>query len=161
MTVQELTESSHENKQEVVSYEKHHTISLILLALLLAVGFTILTHNFPFPGKTSDDFSLITGSSQTYTPEEIQDAADAVLHYFKGFSGATMTKLQYVASSSEEDNWAEKDGMEQGIHFVSDFTTGDLPNKSSLNPNSTYQGWNWYVARSDDGHWKVVNHGQG
>lgn len=109
--------------------KKHHTISLILLALLLAVGFTILTHNFPFPGKTSDDFSLITGSSQTYTPEEIQDAADAVLHYFKGFSGATMTKLQYVASSSEEDNWAEKDGMEQGIHFVSDFTTGDLPNK--------------------------------
>ena len=90
--------------------KKHHTISLILLALLLAVGFTILTHNFPFPGKTSDDFSLITGSSQTYTPEEIQDAADAVLHYFKGFSGATMTKLQYVASSSEEDNWAEKDG---------------------------------------------------
>ena len=77
--------------------KKHHTISLILLALLLAVGFTILTHNFPFPGKTSDDFSLITGSSQTYTPEEIQDAADAVLHYFKGFSGATMTKLQYVA----------------------------------------------------------------
>ena len=72
--------------------KKHHTISLILLALLLAVGFTILTHNFPFPGKTSDDFSLITGSSQTYTPEEIQDAADAVLHYFKGFSGATMTK---------------------------------------------------------------------
>ena len=141
--------------------KKHHTISLILLALLLAVGFTILTHNFPFPGKTSDDFSLITGSSQTYTPEEIQDAADAVLHYFKGFSGVTMTKLQYVASSSEEDNWAEKDGMEQGIHFVSDFTTGDLPNKSSLNPNSTYQGWNWYVARSDDGHWKVVNHGQG
>ena len=41
--------------------KKHHTISLILLALLLAVGFTILTHNFPFPGKTSDDFSLITG----------------------------------------------------------------------------------------------------
>ena len=36
--------------------KKHHTISLILLALLLAVGFTILTHNFPFPGKTSDDF---------------------------------------------------------------------------------------------------------
>ena len=48
--------------------KKHLTISLILLALLLAVGFTILTHNFPFPGKTSDDFSLITGSSQTYTP---------------------------------------------------------------------------------------------
>ena len=49
--------------------KKHHTISLILLALLLAVGFTILTHNFPFPGKTSDDFSLITGSSQTYPPK--------------------------------------------------------------------------------------------
>ena len=87
MTVQELTESSHENRQEVVSYEKHHTISLILLALLLAVGFTILTHNFPFPGKTSDDFSLITGSSQTYTPEEIQDAADLESAYFKAFPG--------------------------------------------------------------------------
>ena len=140
--------------------KKHHTVSLTLLALVLSVGLFSLYRNIG-GGQLAEDFQFVTEPSQTYTPEEIQDAADAVLHYFKGFSGATMTKLQYVASSSEEDNWAEKDGMEQGIHFVSDFTTGDLPNKSSLNPNSTYQGWNWYVARSDDGHWKVVNHGQG
>lgn len=140
--------------------KKHHTISLTLLALVLAVGLFSLYQNIG-GGKLAEDFQFITEPSQTYTPQEISDAADAVLHYFKGFSGATMTKLQYVASSSEEDNWAEKDGMDQGIHFVSDFTTGDLPDNSSLNPNSTYQGWNWYVARSGNGHWKVVNHGQG
>ena len=141
--------------------KKHHTISLILLALLLAVGFTILTHNFPFPGKTSDDFSLITGSSQTYTPEEIQDAADAVLHYFKGFSGATMTKLQYVASSSEKDNWAERYDKDQGLYFTCDFVTDDTAEQSHLNANSNYQDWSWRVARSNGGHWTIVSSGQG
>ena len=140
--------------------KKHHTVSLTLLALVLSVGLFSLYRNIG-GGQLAEDFQFVTEPSQTYTPQEISDAADAVVRSFKDFRGATMTKLQYVASSSEEDNWAEKDGMEQGIHFVSDFTTGDLPNKSSLNPNSTYQGWNWYVARSDDGHWKVVNHGQG
>ena len=133
--------------------KKHHTISLILLALLLAVGFIILTHNFPFPGKTSDDFSLITGSSQTYTPEEIQDAADAVLHYFKGFSGATMTKLRYVDSFSSN-------GADKGMVFFSDFTVGDATN-TTLNPNSTYKDWQWYVIQTDAGDWSVVNQGQG
>ena len=34
---------------------------------------------------------------QQFTQEEIQDAADVVLRRFKyGFSGCTMTKLQYV-----------------------------------------------------------------
>ena len=142
--------------------KKHHTISLILLALLLAVGFTILTHNFPFPGKTSDDFSLITGSSQTYTPEEIRDAADAVLHYFKGFSGATMTKLRYVDSfsSNETDNWAADYGADKGMVFFSDFTVGDATN-TTLTPNSTYKDWQWYVIQTDAGDWSVVNQGQG
>ena len=142
--------------------KKHHSISLILLALLLAVGLAILTHNFPFPGKTAKDFSLITGSSQTCTPEEIQDAADAVLHYFKGFSGATMTKLRYVDSfsSNETDNWAADYGADKGMVFFSDFTVGDATN-TKLNPNSTYKDWQWYVIQTDAGDWSVVNQGQG
>ena len=141
--------------------KKHHTISLTLLALVLAVGLFSLYQNIG-GGKLAEDFQFITEPSQTYTPQEISDAADAVLHYFKGFSGATMTKLRYVDSfsSNETDNWAADYGADKGMVFFSDFTVGDATN-TTLNPNSTYRDWQWYVIQTDAGDWSVVNQGQG
>ena len=86
--------------------KKHHTVSLTLLALVLAVGLFSLYQNIG-GGKLAEDFQFITEPSQTYTPQEISDAADAVVRSFKDFRGATMTTLRYVdgASSNERDNW--------------------------------------------------------
>ena len=100
--------------------KKHHTISLILLALLLAVGFTILTHNFPFPGKTSDDFSLITGSSQTYTPEEIQDAAEDL----RAGSG-TGDLLDFGGAVDREQANAEREGARDVALLLDRVAEGD------------------------------------
>lgn len=74
--------------------KKHHTISLTLLALLLAVGLFSLYQNIG-GGKLAEDFQFITEPSQTYSPQEISDAADAVVRSFKDFRGATMTTLRY------------------------------------------------------------------
>ena len=62
--------------------KKHHTISLTLLALVLSVGLFSLYQNIG-GGKLAEDFQFITEPSQTYTPQEISDAADAVVRSFK------------------------------------------------------------------------------
>ena len=50
--------------------KKHHTISLTLLALVLAVGLFSLYQNIG-GGKLAEDFQFITEPSRTYTPQEI------------------------------------------------------------------------------------------
>lgn len=111
--------------------KKHHTISLTLLALVLAVGLFSLYQNIG-GGKLAEDFQFITEPSRTYTPQEISDAADAVVRSFKDFRGATMTTLRYVdgASSSEKDNWAERYDKDQGLYFTCDFVTDDTAEQS-------------------------------
>ena len=105
----------------------------------------------------------VTVDGKSYTPQEISDAADAVVRSFKDFRGATMTTLRYVdgASSSEKDNWAERYDKDQGLYFTCDFVTDDTAEQSHLNANSSYQGWFWRVARSNGGHWTIVSSGQG
>ena len=63
-------------------------------------------------------------------------------------------------SSNETDNWAADYGADKGMVFFSDFTVGDTTN-TTLNPNSTYKDWQWYVIQTDAGDWSVVNQGQG
>ena len=119
--------------------KKHHTISLTLLALVLAVGLFSLYQNIG-GGKLAEDFQFITEPSQTYSPQEISDAADAVVRSF---------------------NWAERYDKDQGLYFTCDFVTDDTAEQSHLNANSSYQDWIWRVARSNGGHWTIVSSGQG
>lgn len=133
---------------------------LFILLPLLVLGFVLFWTLFG--GTLSKDFQFKSAPSEQFTQEEIQGAADVVLRRFKyGFSGCTMTELRYGGASPETGDWAEKHGEEEGILFYSDFTTDDFfaPN-NGFNPNDTY-AYQWYVARSHGGHWKIVNSGQG
>ncbi|MFQ9858457.1 MAG: hypothetical protein ACLRWL_00565 [Evtepia gabavorous] len=74
-----------------------------------------------------------------------------------------MTKLQYVDAYASSDtwNWAAEYNADEGVVFHSTFTTDDFfAPKNGFNPNDTYD-YQWYVARSNGGHWKIVNLGQG
>lgn len=133
----------------------------ILLPLLVIVSIIIMS---VCGGKLSNDLQFQPSTSEQFTTEEIQDAADVVLRYFKyGFSGCTMTKLQYVDAYASSDtwNWAAEHNADEGVVFHSTFTTDDfIAPKNGFNPNDTYD-YQWYVARSNGGHWKIVDLGQG
>ena len=59
-----------------------------------------------FGGTLSKDFQFKSAPSEQFTQEEIQGAADVALRRFKyGFSGCTMTKLQYVDAYASSDTW--------------------------------------------------------
>ena len=135
---------------------------LFILLPLLVLGFVLFWTLFG--GTLSKDFQFKSAPSEQFTQEDIQGAADVVLRRFKyGFSGCTMTKLQYVDAYASSDtwNWAAKYNADEGVVFHSTFTTDDFfAPKNGFNPNDTY-AYQWYVARSNGGHWKIVNLGQG
>ena len=137
----------------------------LLIALVLAFGITGVYRSM-HTASLADDFQLLLEPSDHFTDQEIKDAADTVIHYFKkNFDGCQMQNLRYGYQESfpgsENDNWAEEHGEEEGMVFFAEFTTNaSLPNDSTFSPGSTYE-YHWYVARSGNGHWKIVGGGQG
>lgn len=100
---------------------------LFILLPLLVLGFVLFWTLFG--GTLSKDFQFKSAPSEQFTQEEIQGAADVALRRFKyGFSGCTMTKLQYVDAYASSDtwNWAAEYNADEGVVFHSTFTTDDF-----------------------------------
>lgn len=105
---------------------------------------------------------VISVKSEIYTENDINDAINTTLAYFMfNFSGCKLTEIYYAGDeySDEFSEWAKQYNADEAIILLStfdvDFTGGD----GSLEPNSTYEGWNWILVRSGNGNWEHVDHG--
>lgn len=109
------------------------------------------------------------GNSDLFTQAELKLAEESILEEFKGFKGATMTKLWYDEEKSDKavstylsngrgaSNGAEK---ENTIVLFSNFDVDSTGGDGSLNPNSTYTDWMWILIREDNNSsWKVDDMG--
>ena len=131
---------------------------LILLALSL-----ILMLSLTACGKISKELKILSSEpSELYTEEEISDAIDVVQSYFKkNFSGCTLTEIGYAGDkkSRADADFAERINGDEVIVLTSSFEVDSSGGDGSLNPNSTYNRWQWIMARKNGGRWKHVDHG--
>ena len=131
---------------------------LVLLALSL-----ILMLSLTACGKISKELKILSSEpSELYTEEEISDAIDAVQSYFKkNFSGCTLTEIGYAGDkkSRADADFAERINGDEVIVLTSSFEVDSSGGDGSLNPNSTYNRWQWIMARKNGGRWKHVDHG--
>lgn len=99
--------------------------------------------------------------SSLYSQEEIDAAMDVAIRYFKKeFSGCTLTQIQYPGDDAEAfAHWADQCEKDQAIILTSSFTVDASGGDGSLNPNSTYTGWNWILVRDSAGRWEHADHG--
>ena len=100
--------------------------------------------------------------SQIYSEEDIESAIQVISDYFdKEFEGCTLTELYYPGDSyaDEFNEFAEIYGADEAIILMSSFEVGPSGGDGSLNPNSTYNDWNWILVRSGGGKWEHVDHG--
>lgn len=99
--------------------------------------------------------------SDLYAEADIDAAMDAAIRYFKKeFSGCTLTQIQYPGDDAETfAQWADWSGKDEAIVLISSFTVDASGGDGSFNPNSTYTGWNWILARDQGGKWSHVDHG--
>lgn len=133
-------------------------VGVVLLSLLM-----LLTLCSCGTGQIADGLQLKSAGSEVYTEEEISDAAEVVLRIFQeNFSGCTMTSLRYPGDqTSALQEWAEQYDADQAIVLTSSFDVEDPGSDSTLNPNSTYDHWQWVLVRDEGGQWEAKTWGLG
>ena len=127
-------------------------LSLITLLLTLcACGGDISNVNITLPSDSS-----------LYSTDEIKDAIDAAIDYFKKeFDGCTLTEISYAGdeTSADFEEWAQRIDGDEVIVLVSSFNVDASGGDGSLNPNSTYTKWMWIMTRQEGEKWQHVDHG--
>ena len=115
-------------------------------------------------GGNASEVQIITGESELFTQDEIESAMETAMNYFrKEFDGCTMTKIEYDENKSREESveWAQQYGAEEAIVLHSSFDVDASGGDGSLNPNSTYNNWQWILTRDVGGKWVLRTWGYG
>lgn len=97
-----------------------------------------------------------------YDDKEIHSAINEAIRYFKkNFDGCTLTEITYAGDdvTAAHGEWAERHDADETIVLISSFDVDSSGGDGSLNPNSTYNGWNWILVRDTGGRWRHVDHG--
>jgi hypothetical protein len=131
------------------------------IAFLLSL-FTLLLTLCACGGDVSKVNVTIPNDSSLYSADEIKDAIDVAMDYFKKeFDGCTLTKITYAGDETSADfsEWAQRIDGDEVIVLVSSFDVDETGGDGSLNPGSTYTKWMWIMARQEGGKWQHVDHG--
>ena len=108
---------------------------------------------------SSDDIDI---ESEIYSSDDIDSAIRIITEDFdKNWKGCTLKEIYYAGDeiSSDHQDWADRNDADEVIVLLSSFDVDSSGGDGSLNPNSTYDDWNWILVRSNGGQWKHVDHG--
>ena len=115
-------------------------------------------------GGNAKNVVVVPVESDIYTKEDIDAAISTTKQYFeREFSGCTLKEIRYIGDEARErfDDWAKEYHADSAIILLSTFDVDSSGGDGSLNPNNTYQNWQWILVRSANGSWKHATHGYG
>ncbi|MCD8144966.1 MAG: hypothetical protein LUD79_06470 [Oscillospiraceae bacterium] len=114
-------------------------------------------------GGNVDDVQIADWEpSELFSDEEVEAAFQTVKDYFsENFEGCTLTQLSYSGDTYVETWMQAYEDVEPGeiIVILSSFDVDSSGGDGSLNPDSTYDNWNWVLVQDDDGNWVHLDHG--
>lgn len=118
--------------------------------------------------SSKDDLIIDIGNSTQFTEKEIAEAINTVKDNFK-FPASTLTKIWY---NEEESDKFSKLYLESGkgsingvkpenvIVLLSNFDVDDSGDNPVLNPDSTYENYQWVVIRDNNtSDWRIDDWG--
>ena len=112
------------------------------------------------------------GNSNVYSKEEMDDAIKIIRkEFFNLFMGSELKNIRYVSDDKcgvDELEWlnvlAEDNGSSEHFTecmlFLSDFHSSKN-GRGDLEADYEYTDWQWWLARSENGKWKLVTNGWG
>ena len=104
------------------------------------------------------------GESEIYTRQEFESAMNVAISYFaKELDGCTLNNIVYNEEfrPGAAEEWAQQYDSDQAILLISSFEVGASGGDGSLNPNSTYNNWQWILVRDSGGNWELKTWGYG
>jgi len=99
--------------------------------------------------KTEVSTSEVT-TSKKFSEEEIAEAKECVRKEFAHFSGCELIDLRYDEKQSDvaaKEHHSLKAREGDLIVLFSDFKVGSSGGDGSLNPDSTYTDWGWFLIK--------------
>ena len=139
-------------------------LSVILLTAALISALTGCGRN---PAANA---AIDLGTSSVYTEDERTAAVRLILNEFRTWNGCELHSVSFAGDvECNEKNlaWlnelrAANDAEEpftQCILFLSDFHSPKNDRNSGFNDDFEYTDWQWWLARSDGGKWKLITWG--
>ena len=104
----------------------------------------------------------VIGESELYSAGEIRMAMEKVIRLFdREFDGCILTEIVYdeAFSRNRGEDWAEHYEADEGIVLYCSFRTGSRT--QSLNPDSTYEKYQWILTRNRGSGWVLRTWGYG
>lgn len=111
------------------------------------------------------------GTSTLYTKADMDAAIQLIRQEFDTWKGCELHSIRYVSdeNSSEKNlTWMNELGMANGatqsftqcILFESSFHS-PRQNAGAWDPDQEYTSWEWWLARTEGGPWKLMTWGYG
>lgn len=117
------------------------------------------------------DFEVECGTSDIYTQEDMDSAIEAIMAEFSSWKGCTMKRIVYAGDQTATENLEYCNELraegapefDQAIVFLSDFHSPSEEDSkdTAWNPDSDYDGWQWYLGRTAGGAWQLLTWGYG
>ena len=115
--------------------------------------------------KTAD-VKIDLGSSSVYTPEELEAAVVQIKCRFAAFDGCELHSIRYAGDDAVTDEnlafvnqYAAKEPYNAVAMFVTDFHSQPEYVDSTLEPDTEYTDYQWWLGRNSKGGWEVVSFG--
>lgn len=139
------------------------------IAILLLI--TVLCGSAACAKKQKTEVSIDYGNSALYSKEDMDAAIAVIRKEFDTWDGCELHSISYGsddACSAENIKWmneleAANDAQEtfsQCILFKSDFHS-PKNGGGAWNADQEYTDWQWWLARSEGGAWKLMTWGYG
>lgn len=161
MEVTDCEENLEEKKVIVkVAKKQRRRILIGIAAGILITLLIIYVYDWMNRGITAFT-SVDIGSSQQFSSEDLDEAKDAVLEYFrKEFGGCKLLSLSYDETWSKEYISGSTYDTPNTIVFNSSFYVYPWGGDGSLDQNSTYDNWVWIVQYTTElNRWVVITWG--
>lgn len=106
------------------------------------------------------------GNSEIYTEEELKEAVIQIKCKFAFWEGCELHSITYAgdeAFTDENLEWLRQNGenndFTQVAEFLMDFHSPEDVGELTFNSDQEYTGYQWWLARTADGGWEIVDWG--
>ena len=135
----------------------------ILILVLATAGAFAAAEGAAGDETPADGLAIDTGESALFTQEERETAVGLILAQFAAFEGTEMLSVRYAgdAACTEENvtdlSSARVDGAYDAcMEFLTDFYSAG---SESLEADTVYEDFQWWLGRLEDGTWELVTWG--
>ncbi len=142
--------------------KKKSILAVIIAVLVICIVSIVIIVLVP-KGNTSN-VNRVVGYSALYGDESINKAFDVIEKKFADeFEGCELIELRY--DDEVENKFAEAiqeyyENKQELIVVISSFRTDAKGGDGSLNPNETYENWQWHLVKTaDKKSWEIIGWG--